>query len=94
MLRGDRLRKQKKCVEYKQQTEPCQLPYEGGREQILCDVAGNKADIPSMWRSINTLTMSHSPVNNDIPSELIPDFFNARFVSELRVRALARRSNR
>ena len=41
--------------------------------------AGNKADISSMWRAINTL--SHSPANNNLPSELTPDIFNAHLVS-------------
>ena len=34
-----------------------------------------------MWRTINTLIKGHSPVNNNLPSELTPDVFNARFVS-------------
>ena len=34
-----------------------------------------------MWRAINTLTKGHSPENNNLPSELTPDVFNAHFVS-------------
>ena len=34
-----------------------------------------------MWRTINTLIKGHSPVNNNLPSELTPDVFNAYFVS-------------
>ena len=34
-----------------------------------------------MWRAINTLTKGHSPANNNLPSELTPDVFNAHFVS-------------
>ena len=45
------------------------------------DLAGNKADKSSMWRVINTLTKGHSPVNNNLPSELTLDVFNAHFVS-------------
>jgi len=45
------------------------------------DLSGNKADISSMWRAINTLTKGHSPVNDNLPSELTPDVFNAHFVS-------------
>ena len=35
-----------------------------------------------MWRAINTLTKGHSPANNNLPSELTPDVFNAHFVSK------------
>ena len=34
-----------------------------------------------MWTAINTLTKGHSPVNNNLLSELKPDVFNAHFVS-------------
>ena len=34
-----------------------------------------------MWRAINTLTKGHNPTNNNLPSELTPDVFNAHFVS-------------
>ena len=34
-----------------------------------------------MWRAINTLTKGHSPANNNLPSELTPDVFNAHFIS-------------
>ena len=34
-----------------------------------------------MWRAINTLTKGHSPANNNLPSELTPDVFNAHFLS-------------
>ena len=34
-----------------------------------------------MWRAINTLIKGHSPANNNLPSELTPDVFNAHFVS-------------
>ena len=34
-----------------------------------------------MWRAVNTLTKGHSPVNNNLPSKLTSDVFNAHFVS-------------
>ena len=82
MLLKDKCRQQKKFVEYKQQRNrklTCQLPCEGSQD-CFCffnDLAGNKAAISSMWRTINTLTLhvenyqhTHSPANNDLPSEL------------------------
>ena len=34
-----------------------------------------------MWSAISTLTEGHSPVNNNLPSELTSDVYNAHFVS-------------
>ena len=52
------------------------------KKKYFNDLAGKKADkISSMWIAINTLTKGHSPVNNNLPSELTPDVFNAHFVS-------------
>ena len=51
------------------------------KKKYFNDLAGNKADKSSMWRAINTLTIGHSPVNNNLPSELTLDVFDAYFVS-------------
>ena len=51
------------------------------KKKYFNDLAGNKADISPMWRAINTLTKGHSPVNNNLPSELTPDIFDEHFVS-------------
>ena len=46
------------------------------------DLAGNKANISSIWKGINTLTKGHMPANNNLAStELTPDVFDAHFVS-------------
>ena len=82
MLLRDKCRKQKKFVEYKQQRNRVSyLAREAKINFCFNDLAGNKADISSMWRAINTLTKGHSPANNNLPSELTPDVFNAHFVS-------------
>ena len=51
------------------------------KKKYFNDLAGNKVDTASMWRAINTFTKGHNPVNNNLPSELTPDVFNAHFVS-------------
>ena len=51
------------------------------KKKYFNDLAGNKADIASMWRAINTLTKGHTPANSNLLSELTPDVFNAHFVS-------------
>ena len=81
LLRG-KLRKQKKFVEYKkkQRNHFNQLVREA-KKNYFHDLTGNKADRCSMWRAINTLNKGHSTINNNLPSELTPDVFNARFVS-------------
>ena len=81
MLLRDKCRKQKKFVEYKQQRNRVNYLVREAKIIFFNDLAGNKADISSMWRAINTLTKGHSPANNNLPSELTPDVFNAHFVS-------------
>ena len=81
MLLRDKCRKQKKFVEYKQQRNRVNYLVREAKKKYFNDLAGNKADISSMWRAINTLTKGHSPANNNLPSELTPDVFNAYFVS-------------
>ena len=81
MLLRDKCRKQKKFVEYKQQRNRVNYLVREAKKKYFNDLAGNKADISSMWRAINTLTKGHSPANNNLPSELTPDVFNAHFVS-------------
>ena len=81
MLLRDKCRKQKKFVEYKQQRNRVNYLVREAKKKCFNDLAGNKADISSMWRAINTLTKGHSPANNNLPSELTPDVFNAHFVS-------------
>ena len=51
------------------------------KKKYFNDLAGNKADMSSMWRAINTFIKGNSHVNNNLPSELTPDVFNAHFVS-------------
>ena len=81
MLLRDKCRKQKKFVEYKQQRNRVNYLVTEAKKKYFNDLAGNKADISSMWRAINTLIKGHSPANNNLPSELTPDVFNAHFVS-------------
>ena len=81
MLLRDKCRKQKKFVEYKQQRNYVNYLVKEAKKKYFNDLAGNKADISCMWRATNTLTKGHSPVNNNLPSELTPDVFNAHFVS-------------
>ena len=81
MLLRDKCRKQKKFVEYKQQRNRFNCLLREAKKKYFNDLAGNKAGISSMWRAINTLTKGHSPANNNLSSELIPDVFNAHFVS-------------
>ena len=51
------------------------------KKKYFYGLAGNKVDTASMWRAINTFTKGNNPGNNNLPSELIPDVFNAHFVS-------------
>ena len=51
------------------------------KKKYFNDLAGDKADISSMWRVINILTKGHSSANNNLPSQLTPDVFNAHFVA-------------
>ena len=81
MLLRDKCRKQKKFVEYKLQRNRVNYLVREAKKKIFNDLAGNKADISSMRRAINTPTKGHSPANNNLPSELKPDVFNAHFVS-------------
>ena len=81
MLLRDNFRKQKKFVEYKQQRSLFNYLVREAKKKYFNDLAGNKADISSMWREINTLTKGHSPINSNLPSELTPDVFNAHFLS-------------
>ena len=81
MLLRDKCRKQKKFVEYKQQRNRVNYHVSEAKKKYFNYLAGNKADISSMWRAINTHTKGNSPANNNLPSELTPDVFNARFVS-------------
>ena len=81
MLLRDKCRKQKKFVEYKQQRNHVNYLVRRAKKKYFNDLAGNKADISSIWRAINTLTKGHNPANNNLPSELTPDVFNAHFVS-------------
>ena len=80
-LLRDKFRKQKKFVKYKQQRNRVNYLVREAKKKYFNDLAGNKADISSMWRTINTLIKGHSLVNNNLPSELTPDVFNAHFVS-------------
>ena len=68
-------------MEYKQQRNRVNYLVREAKKKYFNDLAGNKADISSMWREINTLTKGHSPINSNLPSELTPDVFNAHFVS-------------
>ena len=81
MLLRDKCRKQKKFVEYKQQRNRVNYLVREAKKKYFNDLAGDKADISSMWRVINILTKGHSSANNNLPSELTPDVFNAHFVS-------------
>ena len=81
MLLRDKFRKQKKFVEYKPQRNRVNYLVSEAKKKYFNDLAGNKADISSMWRAINTLTKGHSPVNSNLRSEFTPDVFNAHFVS-------------
>ena len=81
MLLRDKRRKQKKFVEYKQQRNRVNYLMREAKKEYFNDLAGNKADISSMWRAVNTLTEGHSPANNNLPSEFTPDVFKAHFVS-------------
>ena len=78
MLLRDTFRKQKKFVEYKQQRNRVNYLVSEAKKKYFNDLVGNKADISSMWRAINTLTKGHSHVNNNLPSDLTPDIFNER----------------
>ena len=80
-LLRDKFRKQKKFVKYKQQRNRVNYLVREAKKKYFNDLAGNKADMSSMWRAINTLTKGHSPVNNNLRPELTPDVFNAHFVS-------------
>ena len=64
MLLRDKCRKQKKFVEYKRQRNGFKCLVRETKKKYFNDLAGNKADISSMWRAINTLTKGHSPANN------------------------------
>ena len=68
-------------MEYKQQRNRVNYLVREAKKKYFNDLAGNKADMSSMWRAINTLTKGHSPVNNNLPSELTLHVFNAYFVS-------------
>ena len=81
VLLRDKCRKQKKFVEYKQQRNRVNYLVREAKKKYFNDLAGDKADISSMWRVINILTKGHSSANNNLPSELTPDVFNAHFVS-------------
>ena len=70
-------------MEYKQQRNRVNYLVREAKKKYFNDFAGNKADISPMWRAINTLTKGHSPVNNNLPSELTPDIFDEHFVSIL-----------
>ena len=56
MLLRDKLRKQKKSAEYKQQCNLVDYLVREAQEKYFQDLAGNKVDISSLWRAINTLT--------------------------------------
>ena len=60
MLLKDKCRKQKKFVEYKQQRNRVNYLVREAKKKYFNDLAGNKAVILSMWRTINTLTKGHS----------------------------------
>jgi len=60
MLLRDKCRKQKKFVEYKQQRNRVNYLVREAKKKYFNDLAGNKAVILSMWRTINTLTKGHS----------------------------------
>ena len=60
MLLRDKCRKQKKFVEYKQQRNRVNYLVREAKKKYFTDLAGNTADISSMWRAINTLTKGHS----------------------------------
>ena len=81
MLLKHKYRKQKKFAEYKQQRNRVNYLVREAKNKYFNDLAGNKADISSMWRAVNTLTKGHSAANNNLPSELPSDVFNAYFVS-------------
>ena len=81
MLLGDKCRKQKKFVQYKQQRNRVNYLVREAMNKYFNDLAGSKADISSMWRAINTGTKGYSPANKNLPSDLTPDVFNAHFVS-------------
>ena len=80
-LLRDKCRKQKNFVEYKQQRNRVNYLVKEAKKKYFNDLAGNKADISSMWRATNTLTKGHSHANINLPSELTPDVFNAHFIS-------------
>ena len=64
----DKFSKQPKFVEYKQRRNRVSYLLREAKNKYVDGLAGNKADISSMWRAINTLTKGHSPVNNNLPS--------------------------
>ena len=68
-------------MEYKPQRNRVNYLVSEAKKKYFNDLAGNKADISSMWRAINTLTKGHSPVNNNLASELTSDVFSAHFIS-------------
>ena len=78
MLLRDTFRKQKKFMEYKQQRSLFNYLVREAKKKYFNDLADNKADMSSMWRAINTFIKGNSHVNNNLPSDLTPDIFNAR----------------
>ena len=81
MLLRDKLGKQQKFEEYKQQRNHDSYLVRKAKKKYIQDLAGNKADISSIWRAINKLTKDSSIINNNVPSELTPDVLNVHFVS-------------
>ena len=65
MLLRDKIRKPNKFVEYKQQRNHVNYLVREAKKKYFNDLAGNKADISSMWRATNTLITGHSLVNTN-----------------------------
>ena len=51
------------------------------KKKYVNELAGNRGEMTSIWRAIDTLTKGHTTVNINLPPELLPDVFNNHFVS-------------